>query len=195
MSQNDEFYAQLPFSLSEGEKVITSIKPVWKGYFLRFSLGHIITALFISLFISSIPTFYISSYISNSLGLFLSIFLGVFIFITIISIAVAKISYRKFTVWLTNERIVSARGLIGFNTESMPLESIMDVVLNRGIIDRMLGLSSIMSVPMGGMMMGGRGSNFSTVGFIPALKPDDAVKLQKQIFDLRNARKKALREG
>lgn len=189
-SNDDEFYGQTPtpFSLNEDEKVVDKIKPVWMGYFLRYSLGHMIIAFVVSIWIG----FY-----GLTFGLvgFLAVFLGLFILITLVSIVAAKVSYGKFAVWITNQRIVSARGMIGFNTESMPLENIVDVVMNRNIIDRILGLSSIMSVPMGGMVMYGRRSNFSTVGFIPALHPDDAVKLQKQIFDLRNARKKALKEG
>lgn len=195
MAKVDEIYQQTPFNLNEGEKIVTSVKPVWMGYFLRYSIGHIIGGIVFSFIFS----FWIGALVGNAIGSIivgLAIgFVGLLVLIILVSFVAAKISYGKFTVWLTDERIVSSRGLIGFNTESMPLENIVDVVLQRGLVDRILGLSSIMAVPMGGMVMYGRSSNFSTIGFIPALNPDQATKLQKQIFDLRNARKKSLKEG
>jgi len=178
MAQN-EFYAKLPFSLNEDEKIVDTVKPVWVGYLLRNSLHGIFSSIFIAVF----------------LGLFAAIaglvaalitFLVVWIIGIALSLVSAKISYSKFTVWITNQRIVSAVGFIGFHTESLPLENITDVVINRGLIDRLLNLSSIMAIPIGGL-------NISTVGFIPALHPDDAIKLQKLIFDLKNARIKALK--
>ena len=48
---------------------------------------------------------------------------------------------------------------------------------------------------MGDTAFFGKRSSFSTVGFIPALHPDEAVKLQKRIFDLRNAKKMADRDS
>lgn len=185
---DNEFYAKPPFTLNEGEKIVTSIKPIWKGYFLRYSLGHMIFAAIIGAWggFSSIGTFGIAGLIG--------VFLGIFVVISAISIAFAKISYGKFTVWLTDHRVVSAKGTIGYNIESMPLENIVDVVVSRGVLDRILGLSSVMPVPMGGMVMYGRRSGLSTVGFIPALHPDDALKIQKELFDLRNLRKKELKE-
>ncbi|MDE1868618.1 MAG: PH domain-containing protein [Candidatus Micrarchaeota archaeon] len=183
----DEFYAKPPFTLNEGEKIVTSIKPIWKGYFLRYSLGHMIFAAIIGIWIGVYA-------LRFGVGWFAAVFLGLFAAITLLSVAMAKISYGKFTVWLTDHRVVSAKGTIGYNIESMPLENIVDVVVSRGILDRILGLSSVMPVPMGGMVMYGRRSGLSTVGFIPALHPDDALKIQKELFDLRNLRKKDLKE-
>lgn len=188
MAQN-EFYAKLPFSLNEDEKVVDTVKPVWIGYFLRNSLsgifGSVVIAAFLSIWAAAIA----------GLVAALITFLVILIIGIALSVVSAKISYGKFKVWITNQRIVSASGLIGFHTESLPLESIIDVVINRGLIDRLLNLSSIMAVPMGGTVIYGRSSNISTVGFIPALHPDDATKLQKLIFDLKNARIKALKES
>jgi len=182
MAQN-EFYAKLPFSLNEDEKVVDAVKPIWMGYFLRNSLRGIFGTIFLAIIISLGAA-------SVSLVAALITFLVILIIGIALSLVSAKISYGKFTVWITNQRIVSASGFIGFHTESLPLDNITDVVINRGLIDRLLNLSSIMAVPMGGMVMYGRRSNISTVGFIPALHPDDATKLQKLIFDLKNARKK-----
>ena len=184
-----EMGSHMPFSLNEDETVITSIKPVWTGYLLRYSILHLIAAIFLAVIIAGNLVTALASQ-SVSLLLILAIFVIILLLILLVSVIAAKISYGKFMVWLTNQRIVSARGLIGYNIESLPIENIVDVVLNRSITDRMLGLSSVTAVPMGGMMMYGRSSARSTVGFIPALNPDDAVKIQKQIFDLRNARKK-----
>jgi len=187
MAQN-EFYAKLPFSLNEDEKVVDTVKPIWIGYFLRNSLHGIFGSIFIAVFLG------LWAAIAGLVAALIT-FLVVLIIGIALSLVSAKISYGKFRVWITDQRIVSASGFIGFHTESLPLENITDVVINRGLIDRLLNLSSIMAVPMGGMVIYGRRSNISTVGFIPALHPDDATKLQKLIFDLKNARIKALKEG
>ena len=187
------FYSTLPFSLNDNEKILETIKPVWKGYFFRNQLFGLIAILFLGGFFavnviivaSNIPKISIAS----------AIFLGIIVFFIIILFGVfvnafaAKISYKKFSIWITNQRIISARGFIGFNTESIAITTITDVVINRGFIDRILGLSSVMAVPMGGMVMYGRTSNFSTVGFIPALLPNDAIRIQKLIFNAKNAAK------
>ena len=185
------FYAKLPFSLNDNEKVLESIKPVWKGYFLRNQLFGLVAIIFLGIFFaanivilgSNIPKI-------NTISVMI---LAIIAFIVIVLVGVminalaAKISYKKFQIWITNQRIISARGFIGFNTESIAITTITDVVINRGFVDRILGLSSVMAVPMGGMLIYGRTSNFSTVGFIPALLPEDAIRIQKLIFNTKNA--------
>lgn len=185
------FYATLPFSLNDNEKVLESIKPVWKGYFLRNQLFGLVAIIFLGIFFaanivilgSNIPKI-------NTISVMI---LAIIAFIVIVLVGVminalaAKISYKKFQIWITNQRIISARGFIGFNTESIAITTITDVVINRGFVDRILGLSSVMAVPMGGMLIYGRTSNFSTVGFIPALLPEDAIRIQKLIFNAKNA--------
>ncbi len=185
------FYATLPFSLNDNEKVLESIKPVWKGYFLRNQLFGLVAIIFLGIFFaanivilgSNIPKI-------NTISVMI---LAIIAFIVIVLVGVminalaAKISYKKFQIWITNQRIISARGFIGFNTESIAITTITDVVINRGFVDRILGLSSVMAVPMGGMLIYGRTSNFSTVGFIPALLPEDAIRIQKLIFNTKNA--------
>jgi len=184
----DEFFGKLPFHLNGGERILGTVKPIWRGYWQRI----VVKGLLISL-IYAVPLGLTSPQFTTVPGVY--VFLGVLVAAAIVSFVIAKIGYGKFQVWLTNQRIVSSGGFIGFHTESMPLENIVDVVMNRGVIDRILHISSIMAVPMGGTAFFGKRSSFSTVGFIPALHPDDAVKLQKRIFDLRNAKKKADRQG
>lgn len=188
MADKNAFFQQLPFSLQEDEKIVDQVKPIWIGYMLKNSLGGIFGSIFIALFLA----FSIGN-AAGGLLVGLATFFIILILGGLLSVVVAYISYNKFQVWITNQRIISARGFIGYNTESMPMENINDVIMSRGIIDRILGLSSIMAVPIGGMVMMTRRSSFSTVGFIPALKPDVATKLQKDIFNLRNARKKELK--
>ncbi len=179
-----EFFGKLPFHLNQGERIVGKVKPIWRGYYQRMVVrGLLIGVIYAVVFGWTAPSF------TTIPGV--GVFFGILAITALICLIIAKIGYGKFQVWLTNQRIVSSGGFIGFHTESMPLENIVDVVMNRGVIDRILRISSIMAVPMGGAMSYGKRSSFSTVGFIPALHPDDAVKLQKRIFDLRNAKKKA----
>lgn len=187
-SQSQEFYSKVPFNLQEGEVVKDQIKPIWMGYFLYNVLGSIIAAIIVSV---------IAAIYALALGAVAAI--AVFFLILIVVVGLAGIgsyiSYNKYQVWISDQRIISARGFIGYTTESMPLENINDVIINRSIVDRILNLSSVRAVPIGGMVMYGRRGGFNTTGYIPALHPDDANRIQKEIFDLRNSRKKALASG
>ncbi len=187
------FYSTLPFSLNDNEKILESVKPIWKGYFLRNQLFGLVAIIFLGIFFAANVVIIGSNIPKVNTTSVMILAIATFIVIILIGVAInalaAKISYKKFQIWITNQRIISARGFIGFNTESIAITTITDVVINRGFIDRILGLSSVMAVPMGGMMMYGRTSNFSTVGFIPALLPNDAIKIQKLIFNAKNAAK------
>ncbi len=98
--------------------------------------------------------------------------------------------------WITNRRVIGRRGFIGYTIDSMPLENVTDVLVNRTIMDRILGLSSLVIVPIGG----GSGTFIQDAGsrsgiiegvsnYFPALRPEKARHLQALVFHLRDARK------
>ncbi len=171
-----------PFNLQDGEKIITTVKPIKNGYILNRSFGGIIFFFILALFF-------------GIMGMNIILFIVIFVFGIVISLIFPIISYNKYQIWITNRRIVSERGLVGYNFDSIPLENINDVILNRSLTDRILNLSSLTIVPMGGIIYNSRSSNLSTVGYIPALLPEDANNLQKTIYELINKRKKELFSG
>jgi membrane protein YdbS with pleckstrin-like domain len=172
----------LPFTLQDEEKIYAEVKPEMGGFIISRMVGNLIGMvifLVILLFIfwnfDSIP-------------------LDILAVVVVVAIALVSpfISYGKFRYWITNHRVVGQRGFIGYSVESIPLENVTDVTINRGIIEQLLSLSSLYIVPIGGMMMYGRRGGMGGVNYFPALKPDHAVELQALIFKLRDARKREM---
>ena len=179
----------LPFSLQDGETIEYEVKPNKKGFILqRFIIvivSSIIVASFASLgLIASIP--------SASILYFFISFFGILIAIILIGIFVSIVSYNKYKYWITNKRLISGRGIIGYSVDSLPLEMVQDVIMNRSIADRILGLTSLYIAPIGGTMMFNNG-RISSVNYLRALNVDEAKQIQKVIFELRDERKKEVK--
>jgi uncharacterized membrane protein YdbT with pleckstrin-like domain len=158
-------------------------------------LGGILSGGVFILF--TIP-FLLSSLVSGSGQLLAVAILFVFIFllIVVVSVVFAFISFAKFRYWVTNQRTVGRRGVIGYSIDSIPLETISDVVVQRSVSDRILGLSTIFIQPFGGSAMGGYGAGQYRFGGIGStnsflgLTPTDATEVQRLIFHLRDIRRR-----
>ena len=112
--------------------------------------------------------------------------------IILIGIFVSIVSYNKYRYWITNKRLISGRGVIGYSVDSLPLEMVQDVIMNRSIVDRMLRLTSLYVSSIGGSMMFNNG-RISSVNYLRALNVDEAKKIQAVIFELRDERKKEVK--
>jgi putative membrane protein len=158
-------------------------------------LGGILSALVFIVF--TIP-FLLSVFVTGSGALLVVVVLFLFIFlvIVVISVVFAFIAYAKFRYWVTSQRTVGRRGVVGYSIDSIPLETISDVVVQRSVSDRLLGLSTIYVQPFGGSAMGGYGagqyrfggigSSNSFLGLTAAQAPD----IQQLIFHLRDIRRR-----
>jgi uncharacterized membrane protein YdbT with pleckstrin-like domain len=174
----------LPFTLQDGENIISEVIPDRRGFILSRSFSGVIPAIVIALI-------GIASSINAGTLVLVLVPTITFVIVELIAVVVALIAYNKFKYWLTNHRVIGRRGIIGYSINSIPLENVTDVVINRGVIDRILTLSSITIVPIGGMQFVPRGKYGSgNVNYFPALKPQHAVELQALIFKLRDERKK-----
>lgn len=183
----------LPFSLQEGESITETIKPQQTGFYLKNGIGYVFGIIFVAVFDLIISAFV------GAIGGFL---LGVLAFIVILILyagfayLMVTMSYGKYNYWITNQRVIGSRGVIGYSTDSLPLEMIADVVVNRDIVDRILNLSTLFIMPVGGagMMYGGRGGGMGLSGtnYLQALTQADAMRIQKDILDARNKRKKEI---
>jgi uncharacterized membrane protein YdbT with pleckstrin-like domain len=172
----------LPFTLQDGEVIYSEVKPEQMGFILSRMVGSIVMILIVLFFLLIFTL---------SFG---SILLDVVIVVVVVALGLISpvISYGKFKYWITNHRVVGQRGFIGYSVESIPLENVTDVTINRGMVEQILGISSLYIVPIGGVMMYGRRGGMGGVNYFPALKPDHAVELQSMIFKLRDARKKEM---
>jgi uncharacterized membrane protein YdbT with pleckstrin-like domain len=163
----------------------------------RLMLGGLISALVFLVFI--IP-FTISFAISGlAFGTFIAvvgILVGIFVVVVVVSVVYATLAYRKFRYWITNHRTVGRRGVIGYSIDSIPLETISDVIVQRSIADRILRLSSIWIQPFGGSAVGGYGAGQYQFGSMTGsnsflgLQPPDATNIQQLIFYLRDVRRR-----
>ena len=152
--------------------------------------------VFIVILIPFSISFFVSGLAAGALFGVLAFFITIIVIIMLISVAYAQLAYRKFRYWITNHRTVGRRGVIGYSIDSIPLETISDVIVQRSIADRILGLSSIWIQPFGGGAVGGYGAASYRFGAMSGsnsflgLQPADATNLQQLIFYLRDVRRR-----
>jgi uncharacterized membrane protein YdbT with pleckstrin-like domain len=194
---------KLPFQLQSGEKIIRELKPQFLGYMVSKSFGGYLGILALIIFILSAGIIVFSGVLAGVLSAILlrqvseSLLVGIAVLpLTLLVIISIKpfISYGKSWYWITNRRVIGKRGFLGYNIDSVPLENVSDVVLTRTLLDRLLGLSSLIIVPMGGDSRLYEGSDYSekarNSNFFPALPQEMARELQRVMFNLRDELKK-----
>ncbi|HZY71047.1 MAG TPA: PH domain-containing protein [Thermoplasmata archaeon] len=188
--------SNLPFHLQEGEQVYLEIHPhprtLWKfafsGIMVTIVIGLFLILPFLALVSTSTPAGDLWWYAAVAIGVD-----GVFLLVTLVY---ATLAYRKFRYWVTDLRTVGRRGVVGYSIDSIPLETITDVVIYRGILDRMLGIAVLLIQPFGGgggppaPFSGGGGIGGGTNDF-QGLRPVEAPEVQQLIFHLRDLRRRA----
>ncbi len=183
---------EMPFNLQKGEKLFEDIVPEKRG----FVLFRILNGLFPSVVLSLVIGFYVALGVTaGKLGWGLGVDAAAiaFLFLLVLTIGwiLALVSYGKFRYWVTNYRVIGRRGMIGYSIDSIPLENITDVIISRGVAERILGLSALRIIPIGGTSISyGRYGNINSANYFPALMPKHARDLQEKIFELRDKRKK-----
>jgi uncharacterized membrane protein YdbT with pleckstrin-like domain len=174
---------KLPFQLQSGEKIIRELKPQFLGFMVTRAFGSYMSITATAIIILFIAIF--AHLIIEGLVLGVYIILPLLIIVSIIPF----IQYGKSWYWITTRRVVGKRGLLGYSIDSIPLEQITDVVLDRTLLDRLLGLSSLIIVPMGGSAKVNGGSpneQAMNANFFPALPQEVARELQRVLFNLRD---------
>ena len=182
--------ADLPFSLQEGEVLYRQITPDPK-LFWRLALGMfggMASAIFVIVIFILISIAALGATGEILAAGVLAAILGV---IFVISLVAAWIAYPKFRYWVTNYRTVGRRGVVGFAIDSVPLETVSDLIIYRGVMDRILGLSSLHIQPFGGGSAGGRhGGGLSGVNTFLGLHPADVPQIQHLVLHLRDVRRR-----
>jgi uncharacterized membrane protein YdbT with pleckstrin-like domain len=184
-------WKELPFNLQKGERVLEEVEPKKNG----FVLARILSGILPCAGISAIAGIYIilgASKANLGIGLGIAATVALFFVIVLLNAGLAFVAYGKFRYWVTNYRVVGRRGIIGYSVDSIPLENITDIIIGRGVAERILGLSSLRIIPIGGTSMAtyGRYGGINSANYFPALLPKHAKELQERIFDLRNKRKR-----
>ncbi|MCI4329505.1 MAG: PH domain-containing protein [Thermoplasmata archaeon] len=186
----------LPFHPQEDEVIYREIVPDRKLLW-RLALGGLLSGVVILFLVVPFGLSFLFSGVGGNAVLFAVVFLiVVFLLIVTVSFVYAFLAFHKFRYWITNHRTVGRRGAIGFSIDSIPLETISDVVVQRSIADRILGLSSIWVQPFGGGSVGGYGAAQYRFGALSGsnsflgLLPAEATDIQQLIFHLRDVRRR-----
>ena len=140
---------ELPFNLQKGEKVLDEVEPQKNG----FVLTRILNGLFPTAVVCAIAGIYITIGASKAdlgLGFGIAATVALFFVAMLVEALFAFVAYGKFMYWITNYRVIGRRGIIGYSIDSIPLENITDIIIGRSIAERVLGLSSLRIIPIGG---------------------------------------------
>jgi membrane protein YdbS with pleckstrin-like domain len=184
--------ADLPFLLQSGEYIFREIRPS-RRLAIRLTLGGISAAIvFLVIAFVQFAVFLAGAGAIYPVALF---FLFLFIVIAVGSAVYGLLASGKFRYWITNHRTVGRRGVIGYSIDSIPLETISDVVVNRTVWDRILGLATVYVQPFGGSAAGSQyrgvyGSGISGMNSFLGILPNEAPQLQQMIFHLRDLRRR-----
>ena len=145
-----------PFLLLEGEKVLEKIKPdkKLKTYFTLQTAFFLYLATFWLVFIAIPLTKAIGWPETITLAIILAAvyLIGLAVVVLIISWLLAENSYSYQEYWITNKRVLYKRGTFGYRISSVPLERISDVVVSRTMIERILGISSVLIESLAGQV-------------------------------------------
>ena len=101
----------------------------------------------------------------------------------------AKLSYHYYHYQLTDDCFRKELGVVYKKYVSIPYDRIQNIDINRGIIDRLLGLSTLLIQTAGSSMaIGNRHSyGFGAEGTIPGLSKENAEELRDEL--IRRAKK------
>jgi membrane protein YdbS with pleckstrin-like domain len=194
---------KLPFELQNGEKIIRELKPQFIGFMVSRAFGGYLGILAILIFSLALGIILFSGVLAGVLSVIflaqisegLLVEVAIFpIFVLLIVSIKPFISYGKSWYWITNHRVIGKRGFLGYSIDSIPLDNVTDVVLARTFLDRLLGLSSLIIVPMGGdSKVEGETpeKRFESTNFFPALPQNTAMELQRVLFNLRDELKRS----
>lgn len=187
--------SSLPFHLQAGEQVYLEIHPhprtLWK-----FAFSGIVVVIVIGVFLL-LPFFALLSTAASTgiLWWYAGIAAAIDGVILLVTLVYATLAYRKFRYWVTDLRTVGRRGVVGYSIDSIPLETITDVVIYRGILDRLLGIAVLLIQPFGGgggppAAFSGGGWSSSGANDFQGLRPAEASEVQQLIFHLRDVRRR-----
>ncbi len=187
--------ANLPFRLQDGEVILKEFRPS-KRVIAKFAVNGLVGIIFLFIFIVPFVISILPSVAASNAFLYaVAIIVGLIAAFLLIGGLFGYLGYTKYRYWITNHRTIGRRGMVGYSLDSMPLENVADVIVMRGVFDRILGIASIYVQPIGGsgFMMPVRGfgmNRYSGSNSFMGLQPQETPEIQQLIFHLRDIRKR-----
>ncbi len=116
--------------------------------------------------------------VSTILGVALGGMLFYLIFIIVVGEIYARMAYNRWFYEFTNSELKLERGIIWKRYSNVPYERVQNVDINRGIIARLAGFSTV-DIQTAGFHYAGRGGGGFSEGHIPAVDMHDAEKIRE----------------
>ncbi len=142
-------------------------------------------------------SFWLASFLATILkitgkGGFLSWLVLVFIICLVFAYFWAKLTYRFWLYELTEDVFKKEYGIIWKKYVSIPYGRIQNVDIYRGVIARILGLSTISIQTAGYGAVGGARRGFGGEGFLPGLDKNVAEQLRDELIKRAKGEKQGL---
>ena len=139
-------------------------------------------------------------------GTFLAAFTGLSVGATILTVVViyvilaliigeiyARLAYKFWLYEFTDSQLRLERGIIWKKYSNIPYERVQNVDIQRGIIARILGFSSLNIQTAGYSVPAGRSYGGWSEGFIPAVSAEEAERIRE--FLMKKISKKGRNQG
>jgi putative membrane protein len=158
--------------LHPGARWLFRLNGIGIAVFFAIFLGWMIVPLFIAMFA-----------LHSSGGAILAVFLSFIVFIIFV-IAVAEIyarlAYNNWQFEFTKDNLKLERGIIWKKYSNIPYERVQNIDIQRGIIARMCGFSSV-NIQTAGYSFSSRGMPVSE-GYIPAVDMQRAEQIREFVI-------------
>ena len=174
---------KLPFELQKGEEITSELKPQFRGFMITRALSSYVVLFFLTIVVI------IVGILINKLSQGIFLIMAVIPALLLIVSVVPYIEYGKAWYWITTRRVIDKRGFIGYTVDSIPLENVTNIILSRTLLDRLLGISSLVIVPMSGDPIpknGIRKWGSQSPNYFPALPQKLARELQRVLLNLKS---------
>lgn len=168
--------------LHQGAKWLFRIR----AYLTIFILGFFISWFIGPIFVILGAIVFSGSASSNAIG---GVLIGILLFIIFYIILIiiigeiySRMSYSRWFFEFTEDNLKIEKGIIWKRYSNVPYERVQNVDIQRGIIARILGFSSVM------IQTAGYSATARTEGYIPAVDVQEAEKIRE--FLMKKIRKK-----
>jgi uncharacterized membrane protein YdbT with pleckstrin-like domain len=150
-------------------------------FFFRGIFSSIFFVFFLSFFLSG---FLLASIATGSYNftLVLTIILIFLAVVIVLAFIYSRLAYKFWKYEFTDEQLRIERGIIWKRYSNLPYQRIQNVDINRGIIARICGFSSVHIQTAGYSMPTGRGYGRSPEGYIPAVSVEEAERIREFVI-------------
>lgn len=158
-----------------------------RGYF-----GAIFLIFFLFFFVLSAGAFLFSFLGSGGFILVLLMLLVFFIAgVVVLAEIYARMAYNRWFYEIGPDNIRLERGIIWKKYSNIPYERVQNIDINRGILARMFGFSSL-QIQTAGYSIPTRGYGGHSEGYIPAVELEEAEKIREFVLKKIKGKKSGL---